>query len=91
MSEETKQYIRELTDEINSFDYILSHTAPLIYEPRYLFLSVIDQSTVDKNMENFLQEIHDKITFKHWYFGHYHDDNRLASNISILYNDIIEI
>lgn len=91
MDEPTKQYIRELTDEVYSFDYILSHTAPLIYEPRYLFLSVIDQSTVDKSMENFLQEIHDKITFKHWYLGHYHDDNRLASNISILYNDIIEI
>lgn len=91
MSEETKQYIRELTDEINSFDYILSHTAPLIYEPRYLFLSVIDQSTVDKNMENFLQEIHDKITFKHWYLGHYHSDDNLSDKIRLVYNDIIEI
>ena len=91
MNEETKQYIRELTDEVHSFDYILSHTAPLIYEPRYLFLSVIDQNTVDKSMENFLQEIHDKITFKHWYLGHYHSDDNLSDKIRLVYNDIIEI
>ena len=91
MNEETKQYIRELTDEVHSFDYILSHTAPLIYEPRYLFLSVIDQNTVDKSMEIFLREIHDKITFKHWYLGHYHSDDNLSDKIRLVYNDIIEI
>ena len=91
MSDNTKRYINSIISKDNSFDYIFSHTSPLNYEPKYLFLSSVDQNTVDKSMENFLQEIHDKITFKHWYFGHYHDDNRLASNISILYNDIIEI
>ena len=42
-------------------------------------------------MEEFLQEVYDKIDFKMWYFGHYHDDNMLASNLRIVYNDIIEL
>ena len=42
-------------------------------------------------MENFLQEIHDKITFKRWYLGHYHSDDNLSDKIRLVYNDIIEI
>ena len=92
MSEEVKKHIMYyINNTNNSFDYIFSHTAPLNYEPRYLFLSTVDQSTVDKSMEEFLQEVYDKIDFKMWYFGHYHDDNMLASNLRIVYNDIIEL
>ena len=32
----------------DSYDLVLSHTCPIIYEPTDLFLSVVDQSLVDK-------------------------------------------
>ena len=35
----------------DSYDLVLSHTCPIIYEPTDLFLFVVDQSTVDKTTE----------------------------------------
>ena len=55
-----------------NFDLILSHTCPIAYEPRDLFLSQIDQSKVDKTMECFLGEIEWNTTYKLWVWGHYH-------------------
>ena len=91
MSFEDKQRILSIIEKNNSFDYIFSHTAPLNYEPTYLFLPMIDQREVDKSMEEFLQDVYDKITFKRWFFGHYHDDKILTSNLRLMYNDIIEL
>lgn len=94
MDNDTKRRIAALVCRNNSFDYILSHTAPLNYEPRYLFLPMIDQSTVDKSMENFLQWIYDNVdheVLKLHLFGHYHDDNLLDKKVRLMFNDIIEL
>lgn len=94
MDDDTKEKISTIICLNNSFDYILSHTAPLNYEPKELFLSIIDQSKVDKSMENYLQWIYENIDFdklKYWFFGHYHSDKILSNKIRLVYNDIIEI
>ena len=56
------------------FDLVLTHTCPISWEPTDLFLSNIDQSTVDKSMENFLEEMKDRLNWKVWVFAHYHID-----------------
>lgn len=73
-SEELKKEIEEKIKINNEFDYILSHTCPYSVRPTHLFLSQIDQSTVDSSTELWLEEISKKIKFDKWYFGHYHDD-----------------
>ena len=78
-------------EEENSFDYILTHTAPLNYEPTYLFLDFIDQAQVDKSMETFLQVVCERVDFKHWCFGHYHDDKDLGNGFKIYCCEIEEI
>ncbi len=55
-----------------NFDLVFSHTCPISYEPTDLFLSVINQATVDKSMERYLGEIEYNITYKLWLWGHYH-------------------
>ena len=55
-----------------TWDLVLSHTCPVIYEPTDLFLSVIDQSTVDKTTERWLGEIEYNLDYKLWAFGHFH-------------------
>lgn len=37
-------------------DYVFSHTCPLEYQPRELFLSSINQNLVDDNMEKWMQK-----------------------------------
>ena len=91
MSAATKMRILRFIETENSFDYILSHCAPLKYEPIHLFLSFIKQENVDKSMEKFLDIVLDKVSFKTWFLGHYHSDEWLNSKTRLLYNDIIEI
>lgn len=74
-SEETKVYGMKRLESVDwKVDIVLTHTAPLSAEPRHLFLSMIDQSTVDKTTEIYLQEISEKLDFQKWYFGHFHGD-----------------
>ena len=64
---------KELLDFNNwKVDLVLSHTCPIIYEPTDFFLSVVNQSTVDKSMERYLGEIEYKLDYRAWLWGHYH-------------------
>lgn len=63
---------RYLAENLEKCDIILSHTCPVCYEPTDLFLSQVDQSTVDKTMERYLGEIETKLQYKLWCFGHFH-------------------
>ena len=59
-----------------------------------LFLNVVDQSTVDKNTEKFLDEVVSTLgisNFKHWFFGHYHDDRTIHNKFTMLYNNVVEL
>lgn len=90
-SEEIKEYVEEKLWEANwKVDYVLSHTAPLRYEPRELFLEGIDQSKVDKSTEEWLSEIEEKLDYEKWYFGHYHGNKRLGKS-EMLYEGIKEL
>ncbi len=64
-------------------DLVLSHTCPIIYEPTDLFLSMVNQSMVDKTMERYLGEIEYKLNYKLWAFGHYHKFREYPRNIEI--------
>ena len=78
-----------LADRGNKIDVILSHTTPLKYEPKEVFLSFIDQSNVDKSTEEWLDIIENKTEYKKWYCGHYHT-NKMIDRINFLFKDIVE-
>ena len=59
------------------FDIVLSHTCPFKYEPTEMFLSGIDQSTVDDSTERWLDTIEEAIEYKAWFCGHWHTDKRI--------------
>ena len=56
------------------YDFVFTHTCPADWEPTDLFISFIDQSRVDKTMENWLNKIKETFTWSVWCFGHFHDD-----------------
>ena len=77
-----------------NFDYILAHTCPLSWQPYIndLFLNSLDQSTIDKTMEKFLDDLIDDCSYKHFYFGHFHDDRDIKDvNATMLYKKIIPL
>lgn len=84
-SDEIKAYV-EVQIEKNCFDVILSHTCPLKYEPVEMFLSMIDQTTVDKSTEIWLDSIEYRVKYKAWFCGHWHTNKRI-DKMYFLYGD----
>jgi 3-oxoacid CoA-transferase subunit A len=66
---------------------VLSHTCPLKYEPTEVFLSGIDQSTVDKSTEKWLGTIERCLQYDEWYCGHYHTSKQV-DKLQFMYKDI---
>ncbi len=74
-------------------DIMLTHTCPLRFEPRELFLDCVDQSTVDTSTEEFFDDLYEQFPADQkpmWYFGHFHGD-KYTDDYVMLYNDIIEL
>ena len=89
-SVETKSFVeQQLIKENWNIDVVLSHTCPLTYEPREWFLNFVDQSTVDKSTEVWLDTIFSNLSFEKWYCGHYHGEKRI-DKIEFLFESIKE-
>lgn len=72
-SDEIKAFVeKQLAERSNRIDVVLSHTCPLKYEPTEVFIQGLDQSTVDKSTEEWLDKIEGQIDYQKWYCGHYH-------------------
>lgn len=94
--EDIKNYLDWLYKANKPIDLFLSHTAPITYEPTDLFLSVVDQSTVDKTMERFLGKIEQKYPKSIYMWGHYHANREYpyVENVgkrTMLFNDVIDL
>lgn len=85
----TTDEMNKIYSEVNGqhFNLILTHTCPISNEPTDLFLNFIDQSTVDKSMEQFLEKIKNNVLWDVWLFGHYHADRIEAPSIEMFFTD----
>ncbi len=82
--------IKEHTEDMiasNKTDVIFSHTCPYKYIPRECFLPGIDQSSVDRSTEEWLDRIEEKADYKAWYLGHWHTNKRV-DRMHFLYHDV---
>ena len=82
-SEETKKKVKKLFGR--KFDYIFTHTCPEKFTPKEMFLPMIDQSTVDRSTEEWLDVVEEKIKYEKWFCGHWHTD-KSVDKIQFLYN-----
>lgn len=98
LTEEEKEKLLDLIITLNEFDeepaIVLSHTCPLCWEEyiSYLFMDELDQKSIDKITEKFLNEVYTRVWYKHWYFGHFHDDKDFRDiKATILFKEIIPL
>lgn len=75
-SPEIKAYVEEQLRH-NRIDVVLSHTCPFKYEPAEMFLSGVDQRSVDDSTERWLDRIEESIDYEAWFCGHWHTDKRI--------------
>ncbi len=87
-SDEIKRYVEEQLENRDwKIDVVLSHTVPLKYEPREMFMTGVDQSSVDKSTEEWLDWIEEKLEYQKWYCGHYHTEKKIGK-VDMKYKEI---
>jgi 3-oxoacid CoA-transferase subunit A len=84
LSPEEKEKITKKLQE-NEYDIILAHTCPFSWMPTDLFLSCVDQSTVDNSMELWLEEMKPYFKGAIYLFGHYHADRLEREKVEMFY------
>lgn len=72
-------------------DYVITHDCSnRIFDTmaqNHLFLN----GKTKTKLSVFLEEIETYVKFKHWYFGHYHDDIQLDDKHTLLYKKVVRI
>ncbi len=69
-----------------SVDFVFTHDAPVS------FVSQLAGGHVKPNqMTRYLEEIRKRLTYRHWFFGHYHYNYNVSDRDHLLYEQIIRI
>lgn len=88
--ETTKVYVENQLEKANwRVDVVLSHTCPRKFEPTWCFSPNIDQDQVDKSTKEWLDTIEERLSYEHWYFGHYYADEHYG-NATMMFEEVEE-
>ena len=72
-TQDEKDYaIDNLSKHNYKVDYILTHTCPDSLLEEFIHKTEINGAKFDCPTAKFLEEVYQKVEFKHWYFGHLH-------------------
>ena len=83
--EEMQNGIENLEKLNYNVDYVISHCAPTSIQ------TLISSEYKNDDITDYLQQIYEKIKFKKWYFGHYHENRQINEQFAVLYEDIVRI
>ena len=53
--------------------------------------STLDPHFTDDTLTDFLDEVREKVSFRSWLFGHYHDNLAYQNMYALLYEQIIQV
>ena len=66
-------------------DYVLTHCAAANIQHR------VNPTYVDDALTTFLFDVERRLDYRHWFFGHYHENIQVSPRQTAIYNDIWEI
>lgn len=72
-------------------DYVITHTCGTRLLPRALYPDPSWQHPDRDMLTDFLDELDDRLSYHHWYLGHFHHDRDLDGCHTVLYDRIIEL
>lgn len=80
-----EEALDNLTINNLNVDYVITHTAPTSIQKDLCNWYEINI------LNGFLEIINIDLKFKHWYFGHYHDDRKIDDKHTLVYENIIKL
>lgn len=85
--EQMENGLKNLQEVHFQVDYIVSHEAPLKVK-EFMNVSANYPSSL---IHTYLQEVDDKTTYTHWYFGHYHKDKAVGRKYTALFEQFVAL
>ena len=67
-------------------DYVISHCAP-----QSIVLWLMGGYTQPDKLTMYFEDLAQRLKFKNWFFGHYHDDRKIMGKFILLYDQIVKI
>ena len=84
--EEMEEGRQNLLSHGNEVDFIVTHCCASST------LALISQGMYEQDLLNgYLEELRQKVKFKKWFFGHYHDNKNVNVEEILLYEQVIRI
>jgi len=83
--DEYKECIENLSKHNYNVDYVITHTISDNIQDK------ICPWYIHNKLTNFLFTVDKDLKFKHWYFGHYHDNRNIDDKHTLVYDKIIKI
>lgn len=83
--QEYQEAINNLTINNWRVDYVITHCAPDTIQ------KLISDKYKSDELTIFFNNIMNKLTYKKWFFGHYHINKAVTDKMFCLYNNIIEL
>lgn len=82
--EEMERGLRNLSMRNWTVDYVISHCMPS-------GIAAAAGLTDSNILTQYLETINEKLTFRKWFFGHYHENRTIFDRYIMLYEQIIRI
>ena len=85
-AEEIRRARQNLAVNDNQVDIMITHDAP-----KSIARMIDFGKSEDDELMPFLDELRNTVGYRHWYFGHFHEDLRIDDSHTALYNKIIQL
>jgi len=80
---------RNLALHNNKIDFVITHCCSA--RQFYRFAAIDFRSFVRDSLTDYLDELEKKVTFKHWYYGHHHQDINVDETHTMLCRKVTKI
>ena len=84
--EEMEEGLRNLSQYNNEVDFIISHCCATSTQKQF-----VDKTFSADSMTDYLELVKQRVNFKKWFFGHYHDNKNIGPREILIYEQIIRI
>ena len=84
--EEMEEGLSNLSQYNNEVDFIISHCCATSTQKEF-----VDKTFSADSMTDYLELVKQRVNFKKWFFGHYHDNKNIGPKEILIYEQIIRI
>lgn len=72
-------------------DYVITHTCASRLLGKTLYPKEGWEHPARDRLTDFLDEVEERLSYRHWYFGHFHEDKDVDERHTLLFNEVVPL